>query len=42
VCEYVHVCGGSRSRAFALTGDYLAEDPRCTYVPKNYEAAVPA
>jgi radical SAM protein len=37
-CEYVHVCGGSRSRAFALTGDYLAEDPRCTYVPKQYPA----
>jgi AdoMet-dependent heme synthase len=35
-CEYVHVCGGSRSRAFALTGDYLAEDPRCVYMPKNY------
>ncbi len=35
-CEYVHVCGGSRSRAFALTGDYLAEDPRCVYIPKNY------
>jgi AdoMet-dependent heme synthase len=38
-CEYVHVCGGSRSRAFALTGDYLAEDPRCVYVPKDYEPA---
>ncbi len=37
-CEFVHVCGGSRSRAFALTGDYLAEDPRCVYVPKNYNA----
>lgn len=35
-CEYVHVCGGSRSRAFALTGDYLAEDPRCMYIPKHY------
>ena len=38
-CEYVHVCGGSRSRAFALSGDYLAEDPRCVYIPKNYAAA---
>jgi radical SAM protein len=37
-CEYVNVCGGSRSRAYALTGDYLAEDPRCVYVPKNYDA----
>jgi radical SAM protein len=41
-CEYVHVCGGSRSRAFALTGDYLAEDPRCVYMPKGYEPALTA
>lgn len=32
-CEYRNLCGGSRSRAFALTGDYLAEDPRCAYIP---------
>lgn len=38
-CEYVNVCGGSRSRAYALSGDYLAEDPRCVYIPKHYEAA---
>lgn len=41
-CEFVHVCGGSRSRAFALTGDYLAEDARCVYVPKKYEVAATA
>lgn len=34
-CEYRNLCGGSRSRSFALTGDYLAEDPRCVYQPKN-------
>lgn len=28
-CEYRDVCGGSRSRAYALTGDYLAADPCC-------------
>ncbi len=33
ICEYTKICGGSRSRAFALTGDYLGEDPRCTYEP---------
>lgn len=33
VCEYRNLCGGSRSRAYALTGDFLAEDPRCAYVP---------
>ncbi len=32
-CEYKNLCGGSRSRAFALTGDYLASDPRCAHVP---------
>jgi radical SAM protein len=33
LCEYQKVCGGSRARAYALTGNYLAEDPRCTYRP---------
>jgi radical SAM protein len=32
-CEFRNLCGGSRSRSFALTGDYLAEDPRCVYQP---------
>lgn len=32
-CEYRCLCGGSRSRAYALTGNYLAEDPRCSYQP---------
>jgi radical SAM protein len=32
-CEYTRICGGSRARAYALTGDYLAEDPRCVYEP---------
>jgi len=33
LCEYQKICGGSRSRAYALTGNYLAEDPRCVYHP---------
>ncbi len=37
-CEYIKICGGSRSRAFAFTGDYLGEDPRCTYQPECHEA----
>jgi radical SAM protein len=37
LCEYQKVCGGSRSRAFAFTGDYLAEDPRCVYQPPMAE-----
>lgn len=32
-CEFREICGGSRSRAFALTGDVLAEDPACIYQP---------
>ncbi len=34
-CEYGRICGGSRARAFAMTGDYLAPDPRCSYQPAN-------
>jgi heme b synthase len=33
VCEFVKVCGGCRARAFALSGDYLDEEPFCTYEP---------
>jgi radical SAM protein len=32
-CEFREVCGGSRARAYALSGDYLAEDPSCAYQP---------
>jgi radical SAM protein len=32
-CEYRTICGGSRARAFAHTGDALASDPLCPYVP---------
>jgi len=32
-CEYRMICGGCRARAFASTGDYLAEDPSCSYQP---------
>lgn len=35
-CEFSPVCGGSRSRAFALTGDPLAEDEMCGYVPASF------
>lgn len=30
-CEYVGVCGGCRARAYAMSGDYLTEDPVCNY-----------
>jgi radical SAM protein with 4Fe4S-binding SPASM domain len=32
-CEYLMVCGGCRARAYAVHGDYLAEEPYCTYNP---------
>jgi radical SAM protein with 4Fe4S-binding SPASM domain len=40
ICEYQKICGGSRSRAYALTGDFLAEDPRCIYQPHLADATV--
>ncbi|GEL06743.1 TIGR04053 family radical SAM/SPASM domain-containing protein [Salisediminibacterium halotolerans] len=38
VCEYRYVCGGSRSRAYALTGNYLESEPACVYIPEAYRA----
>lgn len=37
-CEFRDVCGGSRSRAYAATGDPLAEDPSCAYQPPGSAA----
>lgn len=34
-CEFREVCGGSRARAYAVSGDHLAEDPSCPYVPNG-------
>jgi len=33
ICEYRYVCGGSRARAYALTGDPLESEPDCVYIP---------
>jgi radical SAM protein with 4Fe4S-binding SPASM domain len=30
-CEFRSICGGSRARAWAATGDVYAEDPLCTW-----------
>jgi radical SAM protein len=35
-CEYKEICGGSRARAYAVTGDPLAQEPCCIYQPKNW------
>ena len=37
-CEYVNVCGGCRARAYAMSGDYLAEEPFCNYMPVKLRA----
>lgn len=34
-CEFRTVCGGCRARAYEETGDYLSEEPLCTYLPKR-------
>ena len=39
-CEYKEICGGSRARAYALTGDPLAQEPCCIYQPKNWDPEV--
>lgn len=35
-CEFRHVCGGSRSRAHAVTGNPHAEEPWCGYEPGSF------
>ncbi|MEN8652568.1 TIGR04053 family radical SAM/SPASM domain-containing protein [Streptomyces sp. 21So2-11] len=35
-CEFRRVCGGSRSRAYAVTGDPYAEEPWCGYEPGSF------
>jgi radical SAM protein len=41
VCEFRHVCGGSRARAYAATGRCLAEDPLCAHVPRGTPPGAP-
>ncbi len=37
ICEYKSFCGGCRARAFEATGNFLAEEPLCTYQPVRAE-----
>ena len=39
-CEFRHVCGGSRSRAYAETGDPTGSDPLCPHIPDGYDGAL--
>lgn len=36
-CEFRKICLGCRARAFAATGNYLEEEPFCSYQPRGYE-----
>ncbi|MEW6398969.1 MAG: radical SAM protein [Bacillota bacterium] len=38
-CEFRRACRGCRARALGTTGDYLAEEPYCTYQPRTAEVA---
>lgn len=40
-CEFAAVCGGSRSRAYAVTGDPYAEEPWCAYQPGSFRYHLP-
>ncbi len=35
-CEFKSICGGSRARAYSMTGDFMEADPFCVHVPKGY------
>jgi AdoMet-dependent heme synthase len=37
-CEFHRVCAGCRARAMTMNGDYLAEEPLCSYQPRKGKA----
>ena len=39
VCEFHKVCGGCRARAWSMDGDYMGEEPLCTYQPRKAKEA---
>lgn len=36
-CEYRNICGGCRARAYSFSGDFLQEEPFCSYIPQIRE-----
>jgi radical SAM protein with 4Fe4S-binding SPASM domain len=36
-CEFKKLCSGCRARSYGMAGDYLAEEPFCTYEPHGWE-----
>jgi radical SAM protein len=41
-CEFKEICGGSRARAYAVSGNMFAEDPCCNYIPRKLVTGAPA
>lgn len=39
-CEFKQICGGSRARSYALTGNPFGEEPCCSYIPRGYTRPV--
>jgi len=39
LCEYRTICGGCRSRAYAMTGNIMAPEPFCVYNPLQKSAS---
>ena len=39
ICQFRRICGGCRARAFAQTGNWMAPEPLCAYVPRSAVAA---
>ena len=35
-CDVRDLCGGSRARAYGVTGDYLESDPYCVHIPRGW------
>lgn len=40
-CEFKEICGGSRARAYALTGNSHGHEPCCAYIPRGYSQSEP-
>jgi radical SAM protein len=42
-CEFLPICGGSRARSYWVTGNYMAAEPYCSYIPpRNGKRRAPA
>ena len=39
-CEYLNVCGGCRARSYSVHGDYLEEEPFCSYMPVKMQKKI--